>query len=53
MLEVELKLNGDLDYQTSGRLYIVGYGEENTYFKDTASDQLLFVKNYNDHTRYY
>ena len=50
MLEVELKLNGDLDYQTSGRLYIVGYGEENTYFKDTVSDQLLFVKNYNDHT---
>ena len=50
MLEVELKLNGQLDYQTRGRLYIVSYGEENTYFKDTVSDQLLFVKNYNDHT---
>lgn len=50
MKEVELKLNGQLDYQTRGRLYIVGYGEENTYFKDTDSDQLLFVKNYNDHT---
>tara|TARA_Y100001972_G_scaffold8925_1_gene9395 strand:- start:2434 stop:2595 length:162 start_codon:yes stop_codon:yes gene_type:complete len=50
MIQVELKLNGELDYQTIGRLYIVGYGEENTYFKDTNSDQLLFVKNYNDHT---
>jgi len=49
MLQVELKLNGELDYQTIGRLYIVGYGEENTCFKDTASDQLLFVKTYNDH----
>jgi hypothetical protein len=50
MIQVELNLNGQLDYQSIGRLYIVGYGEENTYFKDTASDQLLFVKNFNDHT---
>ena len=50
MIQVELKLNGELDYQTIGRIYILSYGEENTYFKDTASDQLLFVKNYNDHS---